>query len=98
MNTFGAIVIATVSLLFFVYLCLPSDVHVNESTDSPPRLVDRRDREQIGRLVGVAGGDVVDAAVICSALQRFEAQQGRPATTQDIGVVLGLAREIAGVR
>jgi hypothetical protein len=45
---------------------------------------------QIGVLVGLMGGTMADAAIVQSALLRFEQTHGRKPTMQDAGSVVGL--------
>ena len=47
-------------------------------------------------LIGLAGGDVADAAVARYALERFEQTHGRKATTRDVGVVVGFMMQQRG--
>lgn len=54
--------------------------------------IDPDDSRQIGTLVGAAGGSVAEAAMMRYALDRFQKQYGRRATTRDIGLVLGMIR------
>jgi hypothetical protein len=51
-----------------------------------------RDR-QIGILVGSAGGDIQDAAVMRYALDRLEGQTGQAASVHEQGVALGATLE-----
>jgi len=55
-------------------------------------LIDPDDPRQIGTLVGLSGGSIPDAATMRFALDRFQKQHGRRATTRDIGTVLGLIK------
>ena len=54
--------------------------------------IDPNNSQQLGTLIGLAGGDISDAAVARFALQRFQEIHGRRATTRDIGTVVGLMR------
>ncbi len=54
--------------------------------------IDPNNSQQLGTLIGLAGGDISDAAVARIALQRFQEIHGRRATTRDIGTVVGLMR------
>jgi len=40
----------------------------------------------------LAGGSIPDAATLRFALDRFQKQHGRRATTRDIGTVLGMIK------
>lgn len=44
----------------------------------------------LGALVGAMGGDINNAVIARYALDRFEAQHGRKATMNDLGVLLGM--------
>ena len=54
--------------------------------------IDPDDPRQIGTLAGLSGGSIPDAATMRFALDRFQKQHGRRATTRDIGTVLGLIK------
>ena len=103
MSSILALGIAAIAVAFFVWILIPSSTETTGSsasgadtaTDSGAVLfIDPNNAEQIGRLVGMAGGNIVDAAIIRSTLQRFEAVHGRRATTQDIGMVLGMLQQL----
>lgn len=54
--------------------------------------IDPADDHLLGQLVALTGGAVTDAAVARNALERFEAEQGRQATTADLGTLVGMMR------
>ena len=79
----GTVVVVGV-ILFFVWLMTPN------RKSKAGELIDPNDSLQIGMLAGIAGRSIPDAAVMRFALKRFEESYGRPATTRDIGIVLGI--------
>jgi hypothetical protein len=85
--------VACAALAFLVWLMIPNSKR--GSTDKTgDSFIDPDDTRQIALLVGLKGGSIPDAAVMRFALQRFEQQHGRRATTRDIGIVLGLIDSI----
>lgn len=74
-----------VPLASLLYLAVPIQGDASGTT-----LIDPDDSYQIGMLVGMTGGSIPDAAVMRYALDCFKQIHGRPAATQDIGIVLGL--------
>jgi nitrate reductase gamma subunit len=46
----------------------------------------------IGLITGMMGGSISDAATARYALQRFETQHKRKATSRDIAIVMGMIR------
>ena len=52
--------------------------------------IDPNDDHQLGLLLHMTGGAVNDAAAARNALQRFEREHGRRATTRDVDAVVGL--------
>jgi hypothetical protein len=85
-----SIVIGILAVAFFVWLFIPTKSTAPPSDAAGNPLIDPDDSYQIGMLVGLTGGSIPDAAVMRYALDRFKQIHGRPATTQDIGIVLGL--------
>lgn len=85
-SVFAMLFCGVIVVLFFWVLL------TGQSGSSTGELIDPDDAGQIGRLVGLAGGDIPSAAVLRFALQRFEQIHGRKATTRDIGIVLGITR------
>jgi hypothetical protein len=83
----GQVVIAVGALLLFGWMCVPSN---GASADG--ELIDPDDARQVGVIVGLSGGRIGDAMVLKFALERFEKQHGRKATTRDVGVLVGLMR------
>jgi hypothetical protein len=88
MDSFFAFVIGAATLGVFIWLMIPSSTP--RTLGEGEELIDPSDSRQIGMLMGLAGGDVTDAAVARYALERFEQIHGRKATTRDIGFVAGL--------
>lgn len=84
------IIIGVLAVAFFVWLFIPTKATAPPSDTSGTTLIDPDDSYQIGMLVGMTGGSIPDAAVMRYALDRFKQIHSRPATTQDIGNVLGL--------
>lgn len=78
------------AVIFFIWLFIPTKATRPPSDESGQPLIDPDDSYQIGLLVGMTGGSIPDAAVMRYALDRFKEMHGRPATTQDIGMVLGI--------
>lgn len=90
MNTFYAIVIGAAAIGFLIWLLSGSSSRLTDSASDQSELIDPSDSKQIGRLIGMTGGSVTDAAVARFALEQFEQIHGRKATTGDVGVVVGL--------
>ncbi len=87
MELFIQITIGIAALVFFIWLCIPSgSTGVGESG----RLIDPNNSRQIAQLIGMTGGSIPDAAVARYALQRFQEIYGRPATTLDVGALIGI--------
>ena len=74
------------ALAFFIWMLATS------RRDNGSEFINPDDARQIGTLVGLAGGSIPDAATLRFALDRFQKQYGRRATTRDIGIVLGLIK------
>lgn len=90
MDTISSTLIGAAALAVFIWLLVPSSSSKPSAADGG--LIDPSDSCQIGLLIGLAGGDIADAAVARSALERFEEMHGRKATTRDVGLVVGLMR------
>jgi hypothetical protein len=63
---------------------------VRGSARRADRPLDPTDSQMIGRLIGMIGGDVTDAAIARFALERFQQDHGRPATERDMAVLAGV--------
>lgn len=87
------IVLGVAALAFFVWLCIPSG---SSGVGSGGQLIDPNDSRQIAQLIGMTGGSIPDAAVARYALQRFQETYGRPATTLDVGTLVGMIRTMDG--
>ena len=74
------------ALAFFIWMLASS------RRDSGSEFINPDDARQIGTLVGLTGGSIPDAATLRFALDRFQKQHGRRATTRDIGIVLGMIK------
>lgn len=90
MDTIYDILIGAAALGVFIWLLVPSSSSKPSAPDG--EVMDPSDSHQIGLLLGLAGGGIVDAAVARFALVRFEQIHGRKATTRDVGLVVGLMR------
>lgn len=88
-QTIVQVIVGCCAFAFFVWLLIPKSRSYATGDTSEP-FIDPDDTRQIALLVGLRGGSIPDAAVMRFALQRFEQQHGRRATTRDIGIVLGL--------
>ncbi|MFM2081857.1 MAG: hypothetical protein RL380_548 [Verrucomicrobiota bacterium] len=85
------IAFAVVAVAVFVWLMIPSAKDKSVLSKSPNEpFIDPDDSYQIGLLVGMRGGTIPDAALMRFALQRFEEENGRRATSSDLGIVLGM--------
>jgi hypothetical protein len=84
MTTLLQAILPLAALAFFLWMLATS------RRDSGSELINPDDARQIGTLVGLTGGSIPDAATLRFALDRFQKQHGRRATTRDIGIVLGL--------
>jgi hypothetical protein len=78
------IVVLIITSVVVIWLLIPS----KNAAPRDPKEVER-DR-MVGLLTGMLGGDIQDAAVARYALQRFEAEHGRPATDQELGMVVAM--------
>lgn len=85
-----SILVGIAAVVFFIWLFIPTRSTAPPADESGHPLIDPDDSYQIGMLVGMTGGSIPDAAVMRYALDRFKQIHGRPASTQDIGIVLGL--------
>lgn len=88
LQTIIQVIVGCCVLAFFFWFMIPNSKRSRSM--SGDIFIDPDDTRQIALLVGLRGGSIPDAAVMRFALQRFEQQHGRRATTRDIGVVLGL--------
>ena len=93
MHHIPAILVAVFAVGVLIWLLVPSS-SPSASEERGGELLDPSDSRQIGMLVGMTGGNITDAAAARFALQRFEQMHGRKATTRDVGIVVGLMREI----
>jgi hypothetical protein len=64
------------------------------SRDDKDQLIDLSDARQIGLLIGLSGGSIVDATEARLALERFEETYARKATTREAGIVVGLMKSM----
>lgn len=62
------------------------------SSSGTDATIDPADDHQVALLMTMTGGAVTDASVARAALQRFETEHGRRATTADLGTLLGMIR------
>ena len=83
------IIVGGCVLAFFFWVLIPNSKSGGRDKAGDP-FIDPDDTRQIALLIGLKGGSIPDAAVMRFALQRFEQEHGRRATTRDIGIVLGL--------
>ncbi len=86
MTTLLQSIVPLAALAFFIWMLASS------RRDRGSDFINPDDARQIGTLVGLSGGSIPDAATLRFALERFQKQHGRRATTRDIGVVLGLIK------
>jgi hypothetical protein len=86
MTTLLQAIVPLSALAFFIWMLATSRRHSGSEFINPD------DSRQIGTLVGLTGGSIPDAATLRFALDRFQKQYGRRATTRDIGVVLGMIK------
>jgi hypothetical protein len=89
MNMILQIVVGIAALGFFIWLCIPIDSPRIRNSGGG-QLIDPNDSRQIAQLLGMTGGTIADAAIARYALQRFQSQYGRPATTLDVGLLVGI--------
>jgi hypothetical protein len=83
------IIVATAAVAIFVWMLLGSKNEI-----SGDAIIDPSDPRQIGLLMGMLGGNVVDAVIAIVVLRQFEQAHGRKATVRDMGVVAGMLRNI----
>lgn len=55
-------------------------------------LIEPENAYQIGYLIGLTGGTILDVSVVRHALQRFEQTQGYQPTLRDAALIVGLMR------
>jgi hypothetical protein len=91
MTTFLGLSAFAAALAVFFWMASGSRRPGGASVDS---IIDPNDSRQIGMIMGMAGGDIADAATVRYALQRFKEQHGRDATTREIGFVIGMMRSM----
>lgn len=60
------------------------------SSQTSVELIDSSDTEQLARLLGLTGGSVAEVAIARYAIERFEQEQGRKATTRDVATLVGM--------
>ena len=95
MSDAAAIVVGIFVVGIFVWMFTGrSSATEDASRPKDGEVLDPSDPRLIGFLIGMTGGDVVDAVVARYALERFEQIHGRKATARDVGTVVGL---IAGL-
>lgn len=83
--------VAVVCVLFWLLMAQSTSAQeASPDVDLPP--LDSSDPKAIGFLIGMTGGDVVDAVVARQALERFEQLHRRKATTGDVATSVGLMR------
>lgn len=80
-------------LSFFVWLLVPSSSNRKNLDSHGNELIDPNDARQLGTLFGLYGMNIVDVSVARYAISRFESVYGRPPTTLDVGILVGLMRE-----
>jgi len=88
--TLSVIIVALVVAGFLYWVLSAPNKKTSPTPDAP--LINPDDSYQIGMLCGLSGLSVPDAAVMRFALENFQKKHGRPATTQDIGIVIGLIK------
>jgi hypothetical protein len=59
---------------------------MSQTKDPDPSL----DPALIGMLIGMSGGTITDAMMAKFALDRFEQMNGRKATANDLGLIVGM--------
>jgi len=85
-----AITIAVVAAAIWLFLGPASTASGKGANET----IDPSDPEQLGRLIGLTGGSITDAATAQFALRRFEEDTGRRATFRDAATVAGLVSTI----
>jgi len=86
-----SVIIVALAVVGFLYWILSAPSKKSTPIPHAP-LINPDDSYQIGLLCGMSGSTVPEAAVMRFALENFQKNYGRPATTQDIGIVLGLIK------
>ena len=96
METILLAFVGAAALVVFIWLLIPSSPSKAPAADGG--LIDPSDPEQIGWLIGLAGGGIEDAVLARFALERFQQDHGRKATTEEVGIVIGLMSELKKLR
>jgi nitrate reductase gamma subunit len=76
------------SICLFIWIFF---VKSNKPTTAQESL-ETEQAQVIGLITGMMGGSISDAATARYALQRFETQHQRKATSRDIAIVMGMIR------
>lgn len=80
-------------LAFFFWLLMGgTSSSSGRASSGEGELIDPNDTRQLATLVGMMGGDVADVAIARLAIERFQKEHGRPPTTRDVGILIGLMR------
>ena len=77
-------------LLFGVWTIFDWFGNAKDTSDKNDEEIDPNNSFQMGYLLGLKGGTITNAAIVQSALLRFEQAHGRKPTMRDAGVVVGL--------
>ena len=80
------------SLALFCWMMFSQTSTPGVSVTSVHDVIDPNNSYQIGFLIGMTGGTVVDAAVVRFALQRFEQVHGYKPTLRDAALVVGFMK------
>lgn len=86
------IAVSVVAILFWLMLGNPKSGSLSNSDGN--ELLDANDTRQLATLMGLAGGDIADAALAKFAIQRFQEQYGRAPNTRDIATVVAMIRSM----
>jgi len=90
MDVVTQIVAGLLVLLYVVFMVSSWFDKPHTKDTAEPKEITMDNPAQIGVLVGLTGGTIADAAIVQSALLRFEQTHGRKPTMQDAGIGVGL--------
>jgi hypothetical protein len=94
MSSIIQLIVAVGAVAVFLWLLMGNTPSTKNTIQNSNELINPNDSRQLATLIGLAGGDISDAAVARFAIQRFQEQYGRAANTRDIGTIIGIMRSL----
>jgi hypothetical protein len=89
------IVFVVGALAVFVWMLASKSASDSGAHSTGDHFIDPADSRQLATLIGMAGGNIKDAAVAKFAVERFRQQNGRLPTTREIGTLIGIMRSMS---